>query len=111
MAIQDIYADIILPVPAEGIFTYRIPGSIRDNIVPGMRVIVPFGSRKFYTGIVRKVHHTPPDGFKIRDIESVLDPLPIVNSFQMEFWEWISDYYLCHTGRSDESSIALRIKT
>jgi primosomal protein N' (replication factor Y) len=110
MAIQDIYADIILPVPAEGIFTYRIPGSIRDNIVPGMRVIVPFGSRKFYTGIVRKVHHTPPDGFKIRDIESVLDPLPIVNSFQMEFWEWISDYYLCQQGEVMKAALPSGLK-
>jgi primosomal protein N' (replication factor Y) len=110
MAIEDVYADIIMPVPAAGTFTYRIPSSVKENIIPGMRVIVPFGSRKYYSGIVRKIHHSPPGGFKIRDIESTLDPFPIVNSYQLEFWEWISEYYLCTIGEVMNAALPSGLK-
>src|SRR4030042_2974099 len=110
MAIQDIYADIILPLAAAGMFAYRVPQSIRENIIPGMRVIVPFGSKKFYSGIVRKLHQSPPDGFKIRDIESLLDPFPIVNPYQLDFWEWISEYYLCTPGEVMKAALPSGLK-
>ncbi len=110
MAIQDIYADIILPLAAAGMYTYRVPQSMRENIIPGMRVIVPFGSKKFYSGIVRKLHQSPPDGFKIRDIESLLDPFPIVNPYQLEFWEWISEYYLCTPGEVMKAALPSGLK-
>lgn len=110
MTAKDVYADIILPVPAEGTFTYRIPEDLVDKVVPGMRVIVPFGSRKFYTGIVRKLHNSPPEGFRIRDIESVQDNIPLVNPHQMEFWEWISDYYLCTKGEVMKAALPSGLK-
>jgi primosomal protein N' (replication factor Y) len=110
MAIQEIYADIILPLAAAGVYTYRVPQSMRENIISGMRVIVPFGSRKFYSGIVRKLHQSPPDGFKIRDIESLLDPFPIVNPYQLEFWEWISEYYLCTPGEVMKAALPSGLK-
>ena len=110
MAIQDIYADIILPLAAAGMYTYRVPQSMRENIIPGMRVIVPFGSKKFYSGIIRKLHQSPPDGFKIRDIESLLDPFPIVNPYQLEFWEWISEYYLCTPGEVMKAALPSGLK-
>jgi primosomal protein N' (replication factor Y) len=110
MAIQNTYADIILPVPAEGTFTYRIPENLVDKIIPGIRVIVPFGSRKFYTGIVQKLHNSPPEGFRIRDIDSVHDNIPLVNQYQMEFWEWISDYYLCTEGEVMKAALPSGLK-
>jgi primosomal protein N' (replication factor Y) (superfamily II helicase) len=110
MAVREIYADIILPVPAEGTFTYRIPDGLRDKIAPGMRVIVPFGSRKFYTGIIRRLHDTAAEGFKIREIESVQDIMPVVNSLQMEFWEWISEYYLCTYGEVMKAALPSGLK-
>lgn len=79
-------------------------------MITGMRVIVPFGSRKFYSGIVKKIHQNPAEGFKIRDIESVMDPFPIVNSFQLEFWEWISDYYLCKQGEVMKAALPSGLK-
>jgi primosomal protein N' (replication factor Y) (superfamily II helicase) len=110
MANQDIFADIILPLPATGIFTYHIPDRMKGNIIPGMRVIVPFGSRKFYSGIVKKIHQDPPQGFKIRDIESAIDPFPVVNSYQLDFWEWISGYYLCTQGEVLKAALPSGLK-
>jgi len=110
MVQKDKYADIILPLSVGGTFTYRIPDRLSDRVKIGMRVIVPFGSRKFYSGIILKLHHSPPSGFKIREIKSVVDPFPVVNSFQMDFWSWIGEYYLCTPGEVMKASIPAGLK-
>ena len=43
------YADLILPVPLQGLFTYAIPEGMSVQI--GMRVLVTFGRSKTYLGI------------------------------------------------------------
>ena len=110
MANQEIFADIILPLPTAGIFTYRVPDGLTGKIIPGTRVIVPFGSRKFYSGIIKRIHQTPPAGVKVRDIESAVDPFPIVNSHQLKFWEWISGYYLCTQGEVMKAALPSGLK-
>ena len=50
------FADIILPLPLANSYTYKIPEELSDSVKLGMRVVVPFGSKKIYTGIVRYVH-------------------------------------------------------
>ena len=50
------YADIILPVPLEGLFTYAIPERLLGRIMFGMRVLVNFGPKKTYVGIVANTH-------------------------------------------------------
>ena len=87
------YADVILPLPLQGAFTYEVP-SLCD-VLPqvGCRVIVPFGSRKFYTAIVVRLHsETPP--YPTKPISEVLDAAPIILSEQLKLWQWVSDYYL-----------------
>ena len=91
------YADVILPLPLQGAFTYEVP-SLCD-VLPqvGCRVIVPFGSRKFYTAIVVRLHsETPP--YPTKPISEVLDAAPIILSEQLKLWQWVSDYYLCSMG-------------
>lgn len=41
-----VYADIILPLPLEGVFTYSVPDGMTAAVMPGMRVVVPFGRSK-----------------------------------------------------------------
>ena len=47
------YIDVILPVPINGCFTYALRPD--DKVAEGDRVIVPFGKKKIYTGIVWKI--------------------------------------------------------
>ncbi|MFW5706995.1 MAG: replication restart helicase PriA [Bacteroidota bacterium] len=95
---QTLFADILLPLPLEGYFTYRVPGDLAEQIQVGVRAVVPFGARKIYSGLVRKVHHNPPARGQAKYILSVLDQVPVVNEKQFEFWEWIAEYYLCTAG-------------
>jgi primosomal protein N' (replication factor Y) (superfamily II helicase) len=93
-----LFADILLPLPLPGFFTYRVPEALRNDIQPGIRVVVPFGSRKIYSGLVRRVHHTPPAKYDAKYLHSVLDEVPVVNEKQFLFWEWLAEYYLAHPG-------------
>lgn len=92
------YAQIILPLNLKGHFTYQVPTDLVDKISIGMRVLVPFGGKKIYTGIVLKLHNTPPESFLPKEIISILDENPILPQAQINFWLWFSEYYICNLG-------------
>ena len=92
------YAQIILPLNLSGTFTYKVPDELVDFMEVGKRVLVPFGGKKIYTGIVSGIHQNAPEPFKTKDIISVLDNVPIVPQEQLDFWSWMSEYYLCNIG-------------
>ena len=90
------FAEVILPLPLPGIFTYRIPDGC--EVQPGMRVLVPLGRRLTYKGMVMRIYEKKPDIKGIRDIQSVLDTYPLVDEHQIKFWNWLADYYMCTPG-------------
>lgn len=92
------FADILLPVPIHQVFTYRVPYESNDVIQFGVRVIVPFGKGKLLTGIVTRIHEEIPTQYQAKYIEFILDEKPIINLKQLEFWNWISSYYLAPIG-------------
>lgn len=93
-----LFAEVLLPVPVRGYFTYRIPQELNDQVVAGMRVVVQFGKRKFYTGLVRRIHDKAPQVVSLKYVLSVIDPLPVVNEKQFALWEWMASYYMCTPG-------------
>lgn len=94
-----IYADIILPVPLNITFTYRIPEPLEHRTVPGARVYVPFGKGRRLTGIVVRIHSVKPEGHTVKDILTVLDDeYPSVLPGQLKLMEWLRDYCMCTPG-------------
>lgn len=91
------YADVILPVPLDGAFTYSVPASFVTQIAVGKRVVVPFGKTKTLTGVVLRLHDRKPD-VTCKDILRVLDEQPMVTQRQLTLWQWIADYYLSPLG-------------
>ena len=92
-----IYADVILPLPLEGVFTYSVPDSLKEQVKTGFRVLVPFGRSKTYIGIVANIHDNTPT-FKVKDISAVLDNSRMVIDEQLKLWRWISKYYMSSIG-------------
>ena len=92
-----IYADVILPLPLEGVFTYSVPDSLKEQVKTGFRVLVPFGRSKTYIGIVANIHDNTPT-FKVKDISAVLDNSRMVIDEQLKLWQWISKYYMSSIG-------------
>ncbi len=92
------FVDVILPLPLHACFTYALPPVMDGEVQTGCRVVVPFGRKKFYTGIVREVHDRKPEGYEVKEVSAVLDGQPILLPVQFKFWEWLADYYLCTLG-------------
>lgn len=92
------YAQIILPLNLKGTFTYKVPEDLLPKLSLGMRVLVPFGGKKIYTGIVSEIHQNEPETFLPKEIHSILDAEAIVPIEQLQFWKWLSEYYLCNIG-------------
>lgn len=92
------FIDVILPIPLKRQFTYSVSSDEASLLKQGMRVAVPFGKTKIYTGIVYAVYKDNPPPYETKPIDQILDNYPIVNSFQIKHWEWMASYYMCTLG-------------
>ena len=99
------FINVILPIPLELSFTYSITEEEAKILQPGMRVAVPFGKSKIYTGIIFSVHQNPPEAYEAKGIHEILDDYPIVNATQLKHWEWIATYYMCTLGEVVRSAL------
>ncbi len=104
------YAEIILPLALEGTLTYQVPAEMQDIVRTGMRVVVPLGKKKLYSGIVLELHQVTPEHFNPRAILSVLDDAPLVNDVQLQFWNWIARYYMCSPGEVMHAALPQGLK-
>ena len=93
-----LFVDVILPLRLPNLFTYSVPDNLKDQVKPGIRVVVQFGPKKLYSSIIRRIHTQKPEKYTTKDIVSILDQEPVITDIQFLFWEWISDYYMCSPG-------------
>lgn len=93
------YADVILPLGLEGLFTYAVPQQLVEKTKPFVRVIVPLGKSKTYTGLAVRLHSDAPrEGIDIKPIIDVLDEEPVLLPYQYKIWQWMAEYYMCPIG-------------
>lgn len=105
-----LYASVILPLPIHSAFTYAVPEDMEGIIVVGSRVLVPFGRRNIYTGIVESFVTAPAADYPLKEIYSILDETAIVRHPQLKFWNWIADYYLCSPGEVMKAALPSGLK-
>jgi primosomal protein N' (replication factor Y) len=86
------YAEVALPVPVDGTFTYIVPEDIAVTLAPGCRVMVPFGRRRM-TGYVVSIHSDPPGGYRLRKIAALIDEEPMITPVLLDLARWMSGYY------------------
>ncbi len=99
----DLFADVSLPLPIEGTFTYRVPEAMSDDIMAGARVLVPF-RRRAMTGFVVDLSGAST----IDHVKSVLelrDRTPLIDARMLELCRWISSYYFCPLGMVLKSAL------
>ncbi len=84
--------EVAIPVPLDRTFHYRVPPAQCHRALAGHRVYVPFGHRKLTGYILGPAVSAPVDGLK--DIIEVLDSDPLWTSNELDFFRWISSYYL-----------------
>lgn len=90
------YARIIIDIVAEQVdrlFTYRIPDTMK--VVPGMRVVVPFGHRT-REGYVLEITETADiDEEKIKAIEDIAEDYPVLLPHMIRLAYEIKEKYHC----------------
>jgi primosomal protein N' (replication factor Y) (superfamily II helicase) len=92
------FAEIILPLNFGGTFTYGVPIELQSQVQQGIRVEVPLGNNKIYSGIILNLHNNKPESYIVKPIKSIIDDAPIVQEKHLRFWQWISAYYCCNLG-------------
>ncbi len=105
-------ANVIVPLPLEGTFTYAIPASLSGKVKPGCRVLVPWGKTKKYLAVVDSISESTEErnGFAIKEIEALKDVEPIVTQQQLQLWHWIADYYLSPIGEVMNAALPAGLK-
>ena len=91
--------DVVIPLPLDTLFTYKVNKIEFDFLKNGFRVIVTFGKSKFLTAIVINKHNTLPEFYDAKQIEFIIDNEPIINEYQIQFYKWMSKYYMCPIGQ------------
>jgi primosomal protein N' (replication factor Y) len=100
---MSIFCDVVLPVPLDRAFTYKLKAEDDPPVVG--RVVVPFRQEKLI-GVVTRLHDEAPP-VEARPIEAVLDQEPILNGELMELAAWIAQYYLAPLGEVLRSMLPL----
>ncbi|MGM9760215.1 MAG: primosomal protein N', partial [Parabacteroides sp.] len=84
---------------------------LERSVSVGCRVIVSFGVKRYYTGIVLELHERQPEGdYELKEIYALLDAAPVVRRPQLRFWQWISTYYLCKLGDVYKAALPAGLK-
>ena len=86
------FLEVAVSAPVGVPLTYLPPTDCQQQLLPGMRVLVPLGGRKV-TGYILAVTDSQPAGQKLKNIYEVLDSKPLFPAEQVSFFEWISKYY------------------
>jgi primosomal protein N' (replication factor Y) (superfamily II helicase) len=93
---SDRFALVALPLPLATPYTYRIPETEGDRVVPGARVVVPVRRRELI-GVVVDADTAPPSA-AAKDILAVPDAEPALSPALLATAEWISGYYAAPLG-------------
>ena len=93
------YAEIALPLPVEGTFTYEVPKELREELERGHRVEVPWGPRLATGFVLELTDETEVDLRKLKRISSILDDdRPALVAEIIELCRWAASYYLVPIG-------------
>jgi primosomal protein N' (replication factor Y) len=105
-----LYADVLLPLALPAPYTYIVPEELLEYIKERSRVIVQFGPKRFYTGIVVKLHRVTPRYEKIKAIHDLLDMEPLITDIQYKLLQWMARYYMCYEGEVLQAMLPSSLK-
>ena len=103
------FADVALNIPSEREFTYSVPPTLRSQVLPGVRVRVPFRSRTVAGTCVRLTEEAP--SFAVRPIQRVLDPTPVFTQPMLRLASWIARRYGAGAGEALDAALPFAVRT
>ena len=74
-------------------YTYRVPDALAEKLVPGMRVLVPFGAgNRPSEGLVLSLADEVPEG-RLKEIGTLLDPRPVLTQEGIRLALWMRERF------------------
>lgn len=104
------FAEIIIPLALPKNYTWEIPDNLAGKLQVGSRVEVNLGKNRKYAGIVKTIHDQKPTQFETKEILNVLDSEPVVYPYQLQFWQWLAQYYMCSEGEVMAAALPAHFK-
>lgn len=104
------FAEVLIPLALPKNYTWKVPAHLLSSLQPGIRVEVILGKNKKYAGLVKRIHQQKPSGFNPKEILNVLDDQPIVFPQQLQFWDWLGNYYMCSEGEVMQAALPTHFK-
>lgn len=104
------FAEIIIPLALPKNYTWEVPAAFAEKLQVGCRVEVNLGKNKKYAGVVKRLHNDAPSAFDPKEILSVLDEMPVVQPWQLQFWSWLANYYMCSEGEVMAAALPAHFK-
>lgn len=100
-------AEVVLNLPLDRAFTYRVPEALRDLVAPGVRVRVPFGKRRLTGWVVRT-----PETCSFPNLKDVDRAFPdaMLDVPLLELARWIADRTLCSWGEALSALVPSGVK-
>ncbi|WP_416807592.1 primosomal protein N' [Bacillus safensis] len=92
-------AEVIVDVTTKAIdrpFDYRVPDRFKDLVKAGMRVVVPFGSRKIQGFVTKVKEETDIKTGSIKEIVDLFDLSPVLTDELLELSHWLTEKTLSY---------------
>lgn len=106
-----LFAQVVFNRPVSHGFSYAIPPALEEQVIPGKRLIVPFGRGNAQAiGYCVEVTRQKPER-KVKPITRVLDHDPLFTPSLLKLTRWLADYYFCGWGQALDAIIPAAAKT
>jgi len=71
---------------------------------------VQFGKSKLYTAIIASIGNHAPEKYEAKYLMEILDDRAVVSERQLQFWQWLSEYYMCTVGEVMNAALTSALK-
>ncbi len=105
---QETCADVAVPLPIEGVFTYLLEPDQIPKAQVGVRVRVPFKNREM-TGFLVALRETSPDS-KLKKVIQIIDSEPVLSEQMLRLTRWLAEFYFSSWGEAIEAAVPNWVK-
>ncbi len=104
------YADVIVPLAVDSVYTYAVPDSLYDKVRVGTLVLVSFAGNKKYTALVVKVHGLKPEGYEVKMVEGLAETEVRLSAMHLKFLLWVASYYMATAGEVMKAALPVAFR-
>ena len=101
---------MIIPLGVNDLFTYLVPEAFVPKVRIGKLVIVPFGKKEWYTGVVYALREMDGGSERIKMVAHVVDDEFALSPGYMRFLAWLSKYYMASLGMVVKAALPVSLR-